>query len=220
MGLDGVELILAVEERFQISLLDEKVGNVVTVGDLYALVLSKLGAASAAGCATSVAFYRTRCALAAIAGVERRSIRPATPLAPLLSGGVRERWGALSRSTGLNLPGLRRPAWTPWACLSAGAAVMAAAGQSFGSGIAALAAASGVALLAPQIGGRLPRDVRTVGDLARELAIRNRGQLAAATPPDEREVWGALVQVFVEETRIEAEAVRPEAGIVSDLGID
>jgi acyl carrier protein len=43
MGLDTVEIILRTEEVFAIDLPDEECGQIVTVGDLYRLVLRKLG---------------------------------------------------------------------------------------------------------------------------------------------------------------------------------
>lgn len=43
MGLDTVEIILTTEEVFSIDLPDEECGRVITVGDLYRLVLTKLG---------------------------------------------------------------------------------------------------------------------------------------------------------------------------------
>ena len=42
MGLDTVELVLRTEEVFGISLPDEECEQIVTVGDLYRLVLTKL----------------------------------------------------------------------------------------------------------------------------------------------------------------------------------
>jgi acyl carrier protein len=42
MGLDTVELILRVEETFDVSLPDEDCGSIRTVGDLYRLVLLRL----------------------------------------------------------------------------------------------------------------------------------------------------------------------------------
>ena len=42
MGLDTVEIILRTEEVFAIDLPDEDCGMVLTVGDFYHLVLTKL----------------------------------------------------------------------------------------------------------------------------------------------------------------------------------
>jgi acyl carrier protein len=43
MGLDLVELIVTVEEVFQIQIADDEANRLSTVGDLHQLVLGKLG---------------------------------------------------------------------------------------------------------------------------------------------------------------------------------
>lgn len=60
MGLDSVELLLAVEDAFQIHIEDHEAGGVSTVGDLYNLVVTKLQGQDSKRCLTSAAFYRTR----------------------------------------------------------------------------------------------------------------------------------------------------------------
>jgi acyl carrier protein len=42
MGLDTVEIVLRTEETFNVDLPDDDCSRVITVGDLYRLVLSKL----------------------------------------------------------------------------------------------------------------------------------------------------------------------------------
>ena len=60
MGLDIVELILAVEDAFQIHIADEEANAASTVGDLYNLVVAKVQGQDSKRCLTSAAFYRTR----------------------------------------------------------------------------------------------------------------------------------------------------------------
>jgi Phosphopantetheine attachment site len=42
MGLDTVELVIAVEEKFQITISDEEAQDMRTVGDMYQCVMGKL----------------------------------------------------------------------------------------------------------------------------------------------------------------------------------
>jgi hypothetical protein len=71
MGLDGVELLLAVEDAFQIHIEDHEAGGVYTVGDLYNLVVTKLQGQDSKRCLTSAAFYRTRRGIMDTLGVDR-----------------------------------------------------------------------------------------------------------------------------------------------------
>ena len=43
MGLDSVELLLSIEEEFDIDVSNEEASRILTVGDLETLVLSKVG---------------------------------------------------------------------------------------------------------------------------------------------------------------------------------
>jgi acyl carrier protein len=43
MGLDFVELIISIEDAFDISIEDEQASKVVTVNDCYKLILNRVG---------------------------------------------------------------------------------------------------------------------------------------------------------------------------------
>lgn len=43
MGLDFVELIISIEDAFDISIDDEEAENIVTVGDCHKFILKKIG---------------------------------------------------------------------------------------------------------------------------------------------------------------------------------
>jgi hypothetical protein len=77
MGLDYVELIMATEEEFQITFADQEAGKIMTVGDLYSQVLSKLAELRTVGCLTSHTFYKWRSSLIKV-GIERHQLFPST----------------------------------------------------------------------------------------------------------------------------------------------
>jgi hypothetical protein len=68
MGLDVVELVMELEDRFGIDLTDEDLEGTQTVADLYRLVVSKLEHKEAWPCLTSVLFLRMRKALMELGG--------------------------------------------------------------------------------------------------------------------------------------------------------
>src|SRR5215470_17159858 len=76
MGLDAVELVMTVEEKFGISITDEEATRVVSVGDLKRLVTTKLDVAYTDGCLTQRAFHLIRKNATAEFGMLRRNIRP------------------------------------------------------------------------------------------------------------------------------------------------
>jgi acyl carrier protein len=84
MGLDGVELIMALEEGFGISLPDSEVIHLVTpklVGDF---IFDKLQKTDEKACQSQRAFYLLRKASMDIFGAPRNSIKPDTHLIELI----------------------------------------------------------------------------------------------------------------------------------------
>ena len=115
MGMDIVDMVLDVEERFGISLSDVECQNVVTVNDLYRLVLSKLGNADQTKCLTSATFYRIRKVIAEVLSVDKRTLKLDTQLRELLPIEKRKAlWVIISQKLTLKLPELwRGPGWEP-----------------------------------------------------------------------------------------------------------
>lgn len=108
MGLDGVEIILATEERFRVRIEDEETETMGTVGDLYRYLLRKLDI-RVRGCPKAALFYRTRRALCGHTGRSRAEVGPATKLEALLPPRP-ELWLRLEDSLLLTLP----PLWKAW----------------------------------------------------------------------------------------------------------
>ncbi len=239
MGMDSVEIVLRLEEEFCISISDEEAAATRTVGDVYHLVVSRLDLTP--GCLSSMAFYQTRRALTECLGLPRRSIRPTTPLAPLLPMGTRrEQWQLICERIGLPIPPLRLPDSWRQRFYSWG----------FGGGLVLALALGGVALhydwpaplvffltLFLWIGltvavfkilkssalsfvNELPAD--TAGELARVLLSVNYNHFAPVTEgqkPTNEDVWERIVDIFCDQLQIGREEVVPNARIVDDLGV-
>lgn len=111
MGLDAVELVMAVEEKFGISITDEEATNTLTVGDLRRLVRAKLDIADAGGCLTQRAFHLIRKNATAEFGVLRPNLKPDTTLETVVPRSTRrENWQHFQVALGVaQLPELVRP---------------------------------------------------------------------------------------------------------------
>lgn len=111
MGLDFVELVMELEEQFQLRIPDGDVESMRTVGDVIDYVWSRLSTVSGEPCPTRntfVAFQRT---LADVAGLQARDIRPSSSLDKLLGQPkLKRRWRSLTRDFP-QLPDLEPPAW-------------------------------------------------------------------------------------------------------------
>jgi len=108
MGLDTVELIMAVEDTFSIAIPDKDASNFTTVGHLYDYIRSRRGAASACQCPTASAFWRLRGAMTKT-GIPRKLVRPAARLNDLFNGvDAHRQWRLVHRDLGM-IASRRRP---------------------------------------------------------------------------------------------------------------
>ena len=80
MGLDGVELVMAVEEEFQIAISDSEANECSTVRKLVELVHSRLRHSSTDPCPSQHSFYHARRNLISILQAQRNEIKPDTNL--------------------------------------------------------------------------------------------------------------------------------------------
>ncbi|HKB37229.1 MAG TPA: acyl carrier protein [Gemmataceae bacterium] len=110
---DPLAVVMAVEEKFGVTIPDEEAEKICTMGQLYDFVLAHVVRGRAQVCVTSAAFYRLRRALGEVCGVPRERVRPRARLEDLVPFFDRPRyWQELqARLSDLRLPPLRRPAW-------------------------------------------------------------------------------------------------------------
>jgi acyl carrier protein len=76
MGLDAVEIVMKVEETFDIAIEDCEAEKILTPHALIELVMSKVGRTDRAVCLTQRAFHRFRASLIRNAGFKREQIKP------------------------------------------------------------------------------------------------------------------------------------------------
>lgn len=173
MGLDTVELLLAVEDSFDVRIRHEEAAELESLSALVDHLARRLPCAQEATCLTQTAFYRLRRALMESTGVERSALRPTSRLGLYLPQSRRRTlWASLAESTGLDVPDLR---YTRAACTVGVSLTLALtlAGARLGGLALALAvmtaSVSSFVLMTREWRTRLP--FATVGELASWAAI-------------------------------------------------
>lgn len=243
MGLDGVELIMAMERTFGIDILDEEASRVGTVGDLFGLILLKTGHLPEGIRAEDVAEARVRAALSSALGIVPESISREARLDHLVPLEGRQVWWDHFRGTlEPSLPALRfarraRGAFVGGVLVSAviglllatlgagGVALREDARHTQAWGVCMIVLSGGAAVLLPRLlrGFRVcfAPDVATVADLMREVAAyQAMRSCSSLTGLKAEEAWELFVGTFAEQTGIPRERIAREALIHQDLGID
>lgn len=227
MGLDSVEMVMETEEEFGISLADEEVEVVVTVGDLVALVLSKVRSVSG-GCITRTTFFRLRQSLERSAtGITR--LRPSSRLVDVLPPSIRRATWSQLRQEYARLPGLqpkdssRRwihfvgwvvaavPIFATWWCATGWGAAL------FGLFVSSSLAVAAFAMVVQALSTEFPASMATLGDLTRSLApvVWEEGR-----PPPRDEVLARVQRLTCRQLGVPASKVNWDTRFIDDLGMD
>ena len=239
MGLDSVELVLRMEDEFNITISDEEAAETRSVGDVYNLILSKLDVSPS--CLSSKAFYRTRRTLVECLNVPRRSIRPTTILEPLLPERTRrQQWQQISKHLGLSIPNLRVPDSKRQAIYNRSFIAAIVISITLGglamhwhlsilqalflSMLACFPVVMGISNLVlklnPSLANNLPAD--TAGELARVVLSLNHRSFATIDDTQKMSsdyVWEKIVDIFCDQLQVSRDEVVPNAKIVDDLGV-
>jgi acyl carrier protein len=231
MGLDAVELIMAVEEAFDIQIPDREAEKLSTVGQMYAFVVNKLAFNELPRCQSSAVFYQARRALMDLHGVPRRSVSPSTRMDSLLpSSSRRSDWQRLSRTMEAQLPQLEPPRWMGLLSAGRGAALLIACAAAYfvypvstaviftlGSALLIFMANQAMAPFAVEI----PAEYATVGGTVRAVVRLNYGtQTGTKRKWDPHQVWETLRGIIAEQLGVPLEAVTADAYFVDNLGAD
>jgi hypothetical protein len=228
MGLDTVELIMSVEDAFNITIEDQEAERLQTLGQIYALVRAKTAGRAGARCLTAHAFRRLRAAIAGHVTVIPR-IAPATPLADAFPVDRRRAlWPSVSADLlrdGLRLPPLSHSPRD--ASAGCAATFFGAVATGLGSGVVTATPAVGVIAflvalpviaVAAHFFRPAPTDVpncATVGDLARRVMWLNADILFRETRTlRERETWDAVRGLVADAAGVPPDSLTPETNIL------
>src|SRR5690554_582910 len=106
MGLDSVELLMSVEDKFGIRIEDSEAEKIYTVQNFVDSVYSKIITNPNEKCLTQIVFYRIRKAVRNLKLTDKE-IKPGTKITELLSQTeLKEKWHLLKTEIGLELPEL------------------------------------------------------------------------------------------------------------------
>jgi acyl carrier protein len=242
MGLDGVELILEVEDQFGVEI-PEDAPPLKTVGEMHAFIIrqleekGRLAHADRRKCLSSATFHLFRRALVDEYGLNPKGIRPSSSLEALVPADDRRRhWESVGKRVGFTLPWLVRPSWMVWG-IAAISVSIAAAGIAmpaltkettdvswafiFGAVVFAIAAAFATSPFATRFGSARAK-VRgmTMAMLPAAMHVVGEAPSPEATPNVTAEdVWDVLRQIVAEQLDVKLEKVTKDARFVEDLGV-
>jgi acyl carrier protein len=222
MGLELVEIIIDVEQRFGVEIPDRVASQLRTTRALIDHVCSLVQAVDDERCVSQQAFYVTRRALVDAVGVPKAAVRPATQMESVLSESQRAvLWPELARRLGVRIR-LRRPAWVTRgiACtvvVAFAATAAANTGHLLVAGALVAAAVGTIGLIATRHAAvRLPE---TVGEVARAsipALVANNGA-GGGYRWNRSEVAETIRQVIRQQLGIES--FSDDADFVRDLGM-
>lgn len=115
MGLEVVELVIAIEDHFRTNLLEHELEEITTVGGLYQLLINRIKRDNCEYCPTLSMFYAIRKILVKQYKIHRADIHPASELNQLLPPSKRfSFWGAVKQNLAGQLPHLKRSNKLHW----------------------------------------------------------------------------------------------------------
>lgn len=220
MGLDYVELIMAVEEEFDIEISDGDAEKCRTVGDMIGLVYEKVK--DRQGDSNSwyqPALERVKKELRDVCQKPDRAIGLKTELQQLIPSAERKAiWQELQKRFEVKYwPGLVRSAWCCRTIFIAGAASGVTVALAFNFGLAVIAApliwiAGGI--LTIPFKTAIPEQCQTVDDLI-YLLVKD---MTRKGPRTRVEVAWLIKRITMEQLGVTAEEVKDNARFYEDLG--
>jgi acyl carrier protein len=232
MGLDAVEIVMAVEDAFDIQIENSEAEKLLTPGQLIDFVMGKVATTRTDVCLTHRSFNLLRSFFVRRCGLQRKQLTPETSLRLTMPAVNRQQClGQLSAELAItSLPELVRPDWLKtllWVlALLAGFAAAISLGRLNSAlwipgMLAAMIAAGYIGATATKSRcTEFPKDVRTVGDLAKWVLTHKPDLATPEKTSWTREQVACRVREIVINTLGCESIYREDARFVQELGLD
>jgi len=235
MGLDTVELVLEMEDTFNISIPDEDAEKILTVGDCYSYILRKLNNQDSTSCVSLRTFYQLRRNLVELLHIPRNIIHPKTPTNEVIPHlGRRQIWKQLENTLSYRFPTLNRPLWLKIVLVSTFILIsmffLIITHNISGSDWSVLLGYFLMFLwvwfmiytlfsltLTHRMAVEFPPNCQTIGDLAKSIQPEP-DPLFVGGEYNEKKVWDRLCDIISEQLGVKVEDIKPESSFVVDLG--
>ncbi len=220
MGLDTVELVMAIEDEFGIVIHDDEAELMATPGQVADYVMERVRTRKEDPNASQAAFYRLRTMLMREFGIARHEIRPGMPLQRVLGHDVRGNWKKLSKALGSRpLPKLERSTFLVVGGVAGIPLAMAAGFWSAGASLGMAVFACCVLMFAAERLSMPWASVVPSGMHTLDALVPYAGGASSAvwTRP---EVLARITAITAEQLGIPLEKVHEDAHFVNDLGAD
>jgi acyl carrier protein len=221
VGLDSVELVLAVEEEFGINIDDADAARLMTprlLSDYVITHLESIGGMKGR-CLSQAGFYRIRSALVRQFGARRGEVRPDSPIRNFLNRDIRKQWAQLKNAMdATRLPGLecKKSVAYPIQIVVpfAGLALLVWADAPGWALVFALFALWVFALIVTDgLGDVVPENLATVGALVPYVRVRNQEEWTREY------VLQRVIQISAVQLGIPVDKIHPDSDFVKDLGL-
>lgn len=225
--LDGVELVQDLEKAFDISIADSEAEQILTVGQLYDLLLSKFPADEThRKCASAMAFYRLRRAIKNLD--QDTELNPSTDLTFLEARGLKATFRKIQEQSELRLPRLGISVGASLGCLGVALLFAVAGGASkffqwgFLSEVNGFEWAGAFVAVAWAIlyfdDGKLPKNCSTLGGFTKQVAAMNYGRLIrVGASHRDIDIWNNLLELLSSYALPKSEITRDTFFLQSQL---
>ena len=233
MGLDSIEILMKVEETFEINIPDNEAEKIITVGDFHNLVWQYLDGRYSSRCKSQALFYKLRQSIFDTLQIPKNEFQLNSSLNNIFPKEKRrEVYFNFSANTSLELPKLRLPkSWGlflnifGWTMIAGGLGISLYAIKFLNYGLFILIIPLTSIFLTTYLSTilntkRIIIKPDLVKEFTQEVLTINYKKLIKENGANRKDVESVINHIIAEKAGLELQEVTPEKKIHNDLGVD